>query len=188
MKVSMTQICRDYLALRGESPELLPLLDNDEQTESAVLTLEEELKVRRPEAAIKATLQTPRIYLDELKAADVTPSHDGPWLKLRMPSDYLMLYSIRMDDWKESVTAIEPAESLRAQLGANAPAWMVCRHKPMVLQERDAEGIYLKVYGTDSEKAPLELLYVPVPAVKYGNLNISYASYGIMLNLLAGTE
>lgn len=55
MLVKIEQVCRDYLALRGESPDLLPHLEEGE--EGAVLTLSRELEVKIKPAAVAAALE-----------------------------------------------------------------------------------------------------------------------------------
>lgn len=184
MKIAFAEICRDYLALRGESPDLLPLLEEGE--DSAVLTLADELRVRLPEEAARATEATPRKWHDELRTATVKPAIDrGGFLKLRLPADYMMLYSLRMEDWREALTEVEPVDSIRWALGADAPDWMYCTCRPMVKEERDSEGPYLKVYGSGSDNPPAELLYVPRPVFDGATLTISRASYSLMLANLA---
>ena len=188
MKISFSQICRDYLALRGESPDLLPLLGDGE--ESAVLTLRDELRVRIPSAAIKATLEACPLSLDELREVVATPLPEaGGVLVVSMPDDYLKLYSLRMADWKESVRSVEPPGTLRYELGANAPEWMVCADRPMVCEQRNAEGIRLRIFGSRSEAPPGELLYVPIPDFDDGDsLVISASAYRLMLKCLLAPE
>ena len=183
MKISFKQICRDYLALRGESPDLLPLLEEGE--ESPVLTLSDELRVLLPEAAIRATLECAPVCLDEIKEISPVPHVDDGGVRiLRMPADYLRLHSLRMADWKEPVRNTEEASTLRYALGANAPAWMVCRERPMVCEYRDPGGVFLRVYGSNSNSAPLHLMYVPLPSFDGENLQISIAAYRRMLKTL----
>ena len=184
MNIPFSQICRDYLALRGESPDLLPVLEDGE--ESPVLLLADELRVKIHEAAVKATLETPSIYLDEIKSFATSPLfEDGGAIILRLPSDYLKFYSLRMPDWKEAVRTLEPSDSLRSALGANAPPWMICAERPMVTEHRDAVGIFLRVLGSKSESSTKELYYIPLPAFDGDTLTISKAAYHTMLNSLA---
>lgn len=180
MEVKIDDMVRDYLALRGESPDLLPLLEEGE--ESAVLTLRRKLLASLPAAAAKATVETPRLFLDEVREADVSPEVPQRGVpRYRMPDDYLMFYSLRMADWSEPVEAVEPEGSLRRGLGARAPLWMVCRERPMVLEERDGDGIVLKVYGSDAFDLPASILYVPRPAVEGDTLRISRGAYWRLL-------
>ena len=184
MKVSLQRIIEDYLASRGESPDLLPILEEGE--ESAVLTLSRQLKVSLLPAAIKATLEAPTLHFDELRQANVTPLVDtGGLLVLRMPDDYLRLYSLRMGDWKEPVRKVEPEGSLRYVLGANAPEWMICSERPMVTEKRDATGITLRVYGSQSMSAPPELLYVPLPTFDGETLTLQRSVYEGFLKSLS---
>lgn len=180
MEVRIDDMVRDYLALRGESPDLLPQLGEGE--ESAVLTLRRQLLASLPAAAAKATMETPRLFLDEIRSLDVSPEVPEVGVpRYRMPNDYLMFYSLRMADWKEPLEAVEPADSLRRALGARAPAWMVCRDHPMVVEERDADGIVLKVYGSDAFDLPASILYVPQPTVVGDVLRISRGAYWRLL-------
>ena len=62
MKKGWEEICRDYLAHRGESPGLLPIFEEGGagcEPDSAVLTLRESLRVRLYEAAVRAVMETP---------------------------------------------------------------------------------------------------------------------------------
>lgn len=126
MNIMLEQLRRDYLALMGESPGLSPVLEEGE--ESLVLELEEKLKVRLLPLAIEATMETPLLWLDDLEEAEIviewTP--DRRCWRLRLPSDYMRLYSLHMGGWKEAVTEIEPADSLRTLLGEGCPRWMAC--------------------------------------------------------------
>lgn len=183
MDYSLDRVIRDFLALRGESPDLLPLLEEGE--ESAVLTLARELQARLPAAAIEATLAVPPLYLDELKSSDGMVKLDMKGYGVaRMPPDYLKLYSLRMQDWKEPVREVEPMESLRWALGANAPSWMICPHRPMVVEERDADGIFLKIYGSSALSSNASILYVPLPCFDGETLTMSRAAYLKMMQLL----
>ena len=183
MKIPFSQICRDYLALRGESPDLLPRLEEEE--EYPVLTLRDELMVILLEAAEAAVLQTPSIYLDEIRELTSAPLlDDGGVMILRMPENYLKLHSLRMADWKEPVREPEPEGSLRSVLGANAPKWMICAERPMVTEHRDAAGISLRVYGTASVAIPREMLYVPRPEFDGENLSLPGAAYPALLRIL----
>lgn len=183
MKIEFSQVCRDYLALRGESPDLLPLLEEDE--EAPVLLLSRELRARLPAAAVKATLEVPAVFHDEIRCTEQTPRTDKAGCGLlRMASDYLRLYSVSLADWKEPVRAPEPENSLRRSLGANLPRWMICRERPMVLEERDSEGIVLKVYGSDAFDLPAVVYYIPFPEFDGETLTISRAAYHRMLQIL----
>lgn len=176
MKIKFSQICRDYLSLRGESPDLLPQLEEGE--ESAVLTLTDELRVRLMTKAEEATLELQRQEHDELRTTRIRPETDSAGtIIVRMPEDYLKLYSLRMADWKEAAIATEPEESLRNKLGADAPAWMTCRHNPMVREMRDSGGVFLQVFGSDSAGTEAELTYIPRPAFDGEYLTISRKAY-----------
>lgn len=181
MKIPFSQICRDYLALRGESPGLLPLLEEEE--ESAVLPIALELEARLLPAAEQATLALMPHQHDELRAAEPTTEADvSGALRVRLPDDYLRLHALRMTDWREPLTGPEPSGSLRRALGAHAPAWMICQCHPMVTEEADAHGSFLKVYGSQGQVA--EFLYVPRPSFNGETLTISRAAYRPMLQLL----
>lgn len=180
MKISFSQVCRDYLALRGESPDLLPLLEEGE--EGSVLTLTDELRVRIQQLAEEAEAAFPRLAHDELRkaACPVHPESTG-CLRIRLPNDYLKLHTLRMSDWNEPVTETEPDGSLRGTLGRNAPKWMACRHNPMVREERDVDGLFLRVYGSTAEETETELIYVARPYFDGEYLTISRAAYRELL-------
>ena len=184
MKLTIDEVTRDYLALRGESPELLATLTEGEEA-SAVLPLSRKIAARLPRAAVQATLTTPFLCHDEVKAAEPRLELDKRGvITARMPDDYLRLYSLRMADWTEPVRQPEPRESLRWWLGANAPGWMCCKEHPMVVEDRDAGGIVLRVYGSEACDLPATLLYVPVPLFDGNTLVISRAAYYEMLETL----
>ena len=87
MEVTLKRIVRDCLALRGESPDLLPVLEEDEK--SAVLTIEDEISVRLPYEAVAATLLTPVGLLGDVAVpvSSLPSEADGPaYLKLFTPS------------------------------------------------------------------------------------------------------
>lgn len=187
MTVTFSDVCRDYLALRGESPDLLPVLEEGE--DSAVLTLAARLRVCIPAASVRATLAAPPLSLDELREAVTAPMVDvGGVLTVRMPADYLRLYALRMEDWREALREVEKPTTLRGMLGANAPAWMICRERPMVSESRDASGVMLRIYGSRSFSPPTELIYVPLPAFDGERLTISSSAYRLMLTALAEGE
>lgn len=181
MLITMNQIRRDFLALRGESPDLLPLLEEGEQ--SAVLTLDDLLRTRLMECAVRATLDTDPLFLDEIEdytaTIDWRPSGAG---RLRLPANYLKFHSLLMPDWAEPVREPEPKESLRGKLRGNAPKWMICPHRPMVAEGRDTRGPFLLIYGSEREyDRPEECLYIPRPAMEGDALRISAAAYPQML-------
>lgn len=167
MKISIEDIVRDFLALRGESPDLLPMLGEDE--EAPVLTLRRALAARVEAEAIRATLAVDPERIDTVKKVEVSA------LPVRLPGDYLRMLSLRMDDWDEPLRGPEPEDSLRRKLGRNAPAWMTCRHRPMAVERRDSGGLTLEVYGTGVTHG--ELLYIPRPRFDGARLTVSTAAY-----------
>lgn len=183
MKRPLTEIRRDYLALRGESPDLLPQLEEGEY--GAVLTLSDELRVKLMERALEATLITPS-FLQTDAIQSITPPllvGRGKYAIARLPADYLKLHTLMMDDWREPLTTVE-REGLRAELGSAAPDWMICPCRPMVREASDSEGKYLKIYGTRETGRPSELEYIPMPRIEEECLVISSAAYHKMLELL----
>lgn len=176
MRISFETVVRDYLALRGESPGLLPVLEPGE--DSAVLTLEAYLRTRLLPEAVRAAISLPLHEVDTLVSASPEPLADaGGTLILRMPDDYLRLHTLRMADWRESLYATEPFGSLRGALCANAPAWMFCTCRPMVREQRDAAGPYLRVFGSRSSSPPVTCLYVPRPSFDGTTLTLPAAAY-----------
>lgn len=183
MEVDFSKICRDYLALRGESPDLLPLLEEGE--ESAVLTLARELEARLLQTAIEATLELPTDLNETVKSLSTyLKVGSGASAQIHLPDDYLKFHSLRLADWKEPLYALEPEDSLRRELGSNAPSWMFCSCHPMVTEHRDAEGLCLKIYGSKALEQKAELLYAPRPRYADGVLYIATAAYGLMLKKL----
>ena len=176
MQIAFTRVVGDYLALHGESPDLLPELQEGE--DSAVLTIERQLRARLLPAAIEATLAVPPESLDTMKSASLAvTSNRAGYCEARAPSDYLRIYSLRMADWREPVWRPEEPGSLRHCLGANAPAWMVCPERPMVIEERDHEGVLFKLYATAEPDIPARLRYIPLPVFDGEFLIISQSAY-----------
>ena len=183
MKVSLNEICRDFLSLRGESPDLLPILEEGE--DSAVLMLSRQLEAAIPMTATEATCSLPPLMLETAtKLTGKFSEISNKFGKLYLPEGYLKLVSVKLYDWEEPVRATESENSLRRELGANAPSWMICRHNPMVTEERDEKGRYLKVYGSDAFEEGYELVYVPNPEFTAGDLTISRSAYFKMLKIL----
>lgn len=85
MERQIDGILRDYLALRGESPDLLPVLADGE--DSAVLTLADQLKARLLPAAVEATATTPEALMGDAARLIVRTAGE-PYL----PRDYLKPY------------------------------------------------------------------------------------------------
>lgn len=181
MTVSLEKITADFLALRGESPDLLPLLDEGE--EGAVLTLARELKARLLPAATEATLALPAERCEEIKTNHGGIEFDDSGAGyIALPDDFLKFYLLRMADWREPVRALEPEDSLRRALGANAPSWMIAPCRPMVTLERKDSGLHLRVLGTTADSR--ELRYVPRPLVNGDTLTICENAYPLLLSLL----
>lgn len=184
MLIPIKQIVKDFLAITGESPHLSPTLEEGE--DSAVLTLEEMLRARLDDCAVKATLETEPVFLDEIEEIypEIEWSDDGVG-KIRLPSDYLKLMSLRMPDWAESVTETEPKGTLRDALRGNAPRWMACPCRPLVVEGRDRKSRFLRIYGSERcYDEPDELLYIVRPTVEGDALRVSSAAYPRMLELL----
>ena len=172
MKISFTQICREYHALRGESPDLSPLLDEDEY--SPVLSIERELGARLLPAAIEATLGTPLPLLDEIRSVTLTPVRREGILCIDAPKDYLRFISLKLSDNPEPVKRPE-REGLRYSLGASAPPWMITPANPMVTEHPSPESTTLRIYG--SAGGPVILTYVPMPEFDGVTLTISRHAY-----------
>lgn len=188
MLIPFEQIKRDFLALKGESPRLSSFLEEGE--DSAVLTLEDQLKATVIPAAIKATLETEHIYLDEIE--EIFPGIEWDERgtgKIRLPADYLALAEICMPDWAEGVNRPEPKDSLRNALRGNAPKWMTCSERPLVIEGRDRKGPFLKIYGSEPiYDEPEHLSYIPLPRFEGTDLRLSGAAYPAMIQYLLTTD
>lgn len=93
MNYKLTKVVSDFLALRGESPDLLPTLEEGE--DSAVLTLAARLEAELPAAAIAATVMTPASLLGD--TAKAIPEGETLYTILRdgKAPDYLKPYGQR---------------------------------------------------------------------------------------------
>lgn len=185
MKIPYSSVRRDFLALRGESPDLLPVLDDDEQ--SAVLTLDAFLRAAIPSAAIEATLRADPLSLDEIAVFNGKISWSSRWGYIEMPADYLKFHYLKLPEWEAGVSSPEPSSSLRFKLGPRLPLWMACDHNPMVVEERTPAGIRLKICGSSRQSvAPESLLYIPLPKLEEEILTISGSAYALMMAALSG--
>lgn len=184
MTVTFDRICADWLALRGESPDLLPVLEEGE--ESAVLTLSRRLRVQLFPAAVAATLATDPDCLDETRSATLrSAGHGDCHTDFALPDDFLRLVAFEAPDLPEAVRETEPEGTLRRHLGAQAPPWMTGRHRPMAVVTRHPGGRTLRVYGCAAVSATVT--YTPVPEFDGTSLTISTAAYHRMLRDLAET-
>lgn len=184
MLIPFDKIRQDFLSLKGESPRLSPIYEEGE--DSAVLTVEDQLKASLIPAAVKATLETEPIYLDEVEEIYPEIEWDDRGIgKIRLPQDYLALVEIWMPDWAEGVTRPEPKESLRNDLRGNAPKWMTCPERPVVVEGRDRKGPFLRIYGSSPiYDEPEQLRYIPRPRFEDSYLRISGAAYPTMLQFI----
>lgn len=185
MRVRIDDLRRDCLALLGESPGLSPVLEEGE--ESGVLLIEDELRARLLPLAAEATLETPLHWLDEIENC----GNAIQWSEARtdgiipLPSDYLRLYCLRLEGWRDHVYEPEPPDTLRAQLGARCPDWMACAENPLVVERTGPEGRCLMVKGVTSNPAKPEIfLYIPRPEIERDELRISSAAYPLLLEKL----
>ena len=178
MLVPYEKVRRDFLALRGESPDLLPVLEEGE--DSAVLTLDAYLRAALPEMAVKATLQVyedAQDSLDEIGKFEADIEWNGRVGEVRLPDDYLRLYYLKLEEWCEAVRRVEPKDSLRDRLRGMMPAWMACDHRPMVVEINDEIGKKLRIYGGSRKSRKATVLYIPVPLLSDGGLRISTCAY-----------
>lgn len=84
MTVKLETIVRDFLAFRGESPDLLPMLEEGE--DSAVLTLSRQLEVRLPSEAFAAELMTPSELQGDVARDMPAQGYPADFLKFYSPS------------------------------------------------------------------------------------------------------
>lgn len=95
MTIPFSQVCREYLASRGESPNLLPVLQDGE--ESAVLTLESWLRTMLVPLAVKATLEADLTRIDDIAEVRLTPEFNDGSAVLTLPDDFLRFLTLYVD-------------------------------------------------------------------------------------------
>ncbi len=82
-----------------------------------------------------------------------------------LPDNFLRLHSFRMRGWPHSLSEENPGDSLRRELGENAPEWLLKRSmRPFVeLIPANSDSPAQIIYGPATVSEPEVALYVPRP-------------------------
>ena len=111
MIVPFSRICHDFLAVRGESPDLLPVLQDGE--ESAVLTLEAWLRTVLISRAVEATMHTDPSRLEEFGEFTMKTGKGTGFEFLTPPADFLRFISLSIGENAPPKTTLNKVSDLR---------------------------------------------------------------------------
>lgn len=114
MIIPFSKVCHDFMAAHGESPDLLPVLQDGE--DSAVLTLEAWLRTMLIPKAIEATLQCDLQSLGEYEELTLRPSVNGGYSILELPDDFLRFISLSIGENPVPLTSVAEAAQIRFRL------------------------------------------------------------------------
>lgn len=149
MNVALNQIVSSVLALLNESPDLSPALFEDE--ECSVLKVEDQIKALVGKAAKDATLLIPPMLSDETVVVSPEYTKEDKNIIVKVPGDFFRFVWLKMSDWEEPVMELTAPDTLRGRLRNQAPAWMINRQRPMVMQDCHADGSVIRVFGSNGK-------------------------------------
>lgn len=181
----------DTLLAMGMNPALCPDYPPEGCTGES---LRHRLRSNLESAAAKAVLSTPREELTGWKRwPDITavPDEEGG-VVLTLPSDFLLLHSLRLRGWERSVREILPADSWLRHL--QSCRWSGLRGTPRrplafaTLDDEGHRGIHLFSVPKNSEAQLLSGWYMPRPAMtSAGDIDIPPAAIERCISLLIQT-
>lgn len=158
MTIPFSQVCREYLAARGESPDLLPVLQDGE--ESAVLTLESWLRTMLVPLAVKATLEADLTRIDDIAEVRLTPEfHDGSAL-LTLPDDFLRFLTLYIDGAPVAAGVVMAAELPELPISSANQPETDARDYADVLSAGSALDFSRRSYVRQPPAAPDRKLYL----------------------------
>ena len=114
MLIPFSKVCHDFLAARGESPDLLPVLEDGE--DSAVLTFEAWLRVMLVPKAVEATLAVSPDLLDDITEITLSPTISGKYASASLPPDFLRFLSLSIGEIPVPNVEIPDAATLRFRI------------------------------------------------------------------------
>ena len=154
MRVAINDLIRKAALITGETP---PYMCSREESECATLT--ERLALEIELQAGKAVASTPREELTgwlPLGDEGITESEDGSAL-LPLPSDFLLLHSVRLAGWERSVTEMALPDSRTARL--QSVKWEGLRgtpERPVGILTVAAGKHGVRLYGNHSHPPTVE--------------------------------
>lgn len=127
--------------------------------------------VRRaaPTALTEITLKLPPDQCRDVKPLAEHIHQNTDWgfdciYPCAMPADFLRLHSLRMPDWGAPLSEENPSDTLRLQLGENAPEWLAGRTlRPMLRIARNGDGACELWFGPTAHSTPAEAAYIAAP-------------------------
>lgn len=162
MRISIEELIAKCALLMGETPS--NLISGEE---SCCATLADRIALEIELKAAQAVAATPREELTGWRLLDdagLTELEDGSAL-LPLPSDFLMLHTLRLSGWERSVTEVAAADTLAARLQSGR--WEGLRgtpERPVAVLTPRAAGMSLRLYGAhNAPPAVEEGWYMPVP-------------------------
>lgn len=104
----------------------------------------------------------------------MTKQGDGYVGKMKIPTDFLRLVSIRMSDWKRSGRAISEEDEEYAEQQSEFAGIRGNVSKPIAALVHGGDGLYLELYSSNSSEATLQqFTYVAMPTVsKEGKIDL----------------
>ena len=153
-------------------------------------TLLDFLSLRIEQVAPEAALATPKELIDNwkpLEGSELTTMEDGS-VMLPLPTDFLRLFSLRLEGWSRPVTDFSLPASVAAVLQSGKCASLRgTSERPVAVLAATAEGRALRLYGKHADPPHLaEGWYLPIPrAAPDGFIDIPEAAIPRMLTLLA---
>lgn len=88
----------------------------------------------------------------------------GDILPCTLPSDFLRLHSLWMPDWPSPLTDEILPDTLRLELGENAPDWLSSRTtRPLYRIVDIGDGIKEMWFGPTKQRHPRQATYIPIP-------------------------
>ena len=152
--------------------------------------LRERIMIEIEKCACEAISQTPRSRLTGwrlLPTEGLTSVGEGAYL-LPLPSDFLLLHSVSMSDWKTEATEVVDHDHwlARAQRGC-IPALKATPRCPLAAHALTEDGQpALLLYGSREETATASGWYMPRPEIDSdGEIFIPPASSGIFKELMS---
>lgn len=177
----------DVLRLIGENPD-----DCIHQTGGSGLSLRERISAEIEECARRAVADTPRMELTGWRLLDddgLEIDSEGKGV-LPLPSDFLMLFCIRMTSWRRPVSEILAHDSWLRQL--QDKRWHGLRgtpQRPLVFTGPPAAdgSRTIELFSCARPDTVAEGWYMPAPLIKDGDIEIPPAAYHRCLRYIVET-
>lgn len=164
MKTEVADIIRKAAILMGENPELMGT-----GSECETATLADRLRLEIELRAAEAVTSTPPALLDGWKSLPhegMAEMEDGS-VMLPLPSDFLMLHTLRLEGWERDVTEISNPDTLTAKLQKwSRGAMKGSRQRPVAVMTPTDTGKALRLHGAHAMPPEMaEGWYMPYPVI-----------------------